>query len=80
MYFDRTREESGFSSINGVTSRSYAATYTAILRAEKEGSFTYGPVTVGGVKSNQVHYSIGKASPRQNNAPGGSDCARRVGR
>lgn len=70
MYFDRTREESGFSSINGVTSRSYAATYTATLRAEKEGSFTYGPVTVGGVKSNQVHYSIGKASPRQNNAPG----------
>jgi len=70
IYFDRTAEESGFTSINGVTSRSYAATYTATLRAEKEGSFTYGPVTVGGVKSNQVHYSIGKAMPQRNVTPG----------
>ncbi len=70
IYFDRTAEESGFSSINGVTSRSYAATYTATLRAVKEGSFTYGPVIVGGIKSNQVHYSIGKSMPRQNSASG----------
>lgn len=62
VYFDRTREESGFSSINGVTTRSYAATYTATMRATKEGSYTYGPVTVGGVKSNQVRYNIGAAS------------------
>ena len=31
VYFDRTREESGFSSINGVTTQSYAATYTINL-------------------------------------------------
>lgn len=69
VYFDRTREESGFSSINGVTSQSYAATYTATLRATKEGSYSYGPINVGGVKSNQIRYSIGSASPSvQNNS------------
>lgn len=62
VYFDRTREESGFSSINGVTTRSYAATYTATMRATKEGSYSYGPVSVGGVRSNQVRYTIGSAS------------------
>lgn len=62
VYFDRTREESGFSSINGVTTQSYAATYVATLRASKEGTYSYGPVSVGGVKSNQVRYSIGSAS------------------
>lgn len=62
VYFDRTREESGFSSINGVTTRSYAATYTATMRATKEGSYSYGPVSVGGVWSNQVRYTIGSAS------------------
>ncbi|MDE6381545.1 MAG: BatD family protein, partial [Muribaculaceae bacterium] len=65
IYFDRTREESGFSSINGVTTRSYAATYTATMRATKEGSYSYGPVSVGGVKSNQVRYTIGNASATQ---------------
>lgn len=65
IYFDRTREESGFSSINGVTTRSYAATYTATMRATKEGSYSYGPVAVGGVKSNQVRYTIGNASATQ---------------
>lgn len=80
IYFDRTREESGFSSINGVTTRSYAATYTATMRATKEGSYSYGPVAVGGVKSNQVRYTIGNASATQahpstqtGNAPDSSD-------
>ena len=67
VYFDRTREESGFSSINGVTTQSYAATYTATMRATKEGSYSYGPINVGGVKSNQVRYSIGSASPSVQN-------------
>lgn len=70
LYFERTAEQSGFSNINGVTSRSYAATYTATLRAVKEGAFSYGPLSVGGVKSNKVHYSIGKATPQQSVSPG----------
>lgn len=61
-YFDRTSEQSSFSSVNGVTTQSYTATYTATLRARKEGSYSFGPITVGGVKSNRVQYSIGTAS------------------
>lgn len=62
-YFDKTGEQSSFSSINGVTSQSFTYTYTATLRAEQEGSFNYGPIILGGVKSNQIKYSIGKKVP-----------------
>lgn len=62
MYFDRTSQQSSFSSVNGVTSQSFTSVYTATLRAVKEGTFTFGPVTVGGVKSNQVKYTIGQAT------------------
>lgn len=62
LYFDRTGQSSRFQSINGHTSQSVSYTYTATLRAQKEGSYTFGPVTVGGVKSNTVQFSIGKAS------------------
>jgi len=72
MYFDRTSESSSFSSVNGVTSQSYKAVYTATLRANKEGTFTYGPITVGGVKSNQVRYAIGKESPAESSGMSGS--------
>lgn len=64
-YFDRTSERSSFTSVNGRTSQSYSATYTATLRALKEGAFSYGPITVGGVKSNKVSYNIGAEMPAQ---------------
>lgn len=70
MYFDRTMESSGFSSVNGVTTQTYSATYTATLRAEKEGSFSYGPITVGGQKSNKVNYTIGGASANLSSSQG----------
>lgn len=59
MYFERTGQSSRFSSVNGKTSQSFSYTYTLTLRAEKEGTFHYGPVTVGGTKSNSVTYTIG---------------------
>lgn len=62
LYFDRTGQSSRFQSINGRTSQSVSYTYTATLRAQKEGSYSFGPVVVGGVKSNTVHYAIGKAA------------------
>ena len=65
VYFDRTGSSSSFTSINGKTSRSTSYTWTATLRAEKEGNYSFGPVVVGGVKSNAVHYNIGKAMPTQ---------------
>ena len=68
VYFDKTSESSNFSSINGVTSQSFTSTYTATLRAEKEGSYTFGPITLGGVRSNTVKINIGK----QNSSAGSS--------
>ncbi len=65
MYFERTGQSSRFSSVNGKISQSFSYTYTMTLRAQKEGSYSFGPVSVGGVKSNAVSYSIGKAAPAQ---------------
>lgn len=62
MYFDRTGQSSRFSSVNGKTTQSFSYTYTLTLRAQKEGQYTFGPITVGGVKSNAVTYSIGSAA------------------
>lgn len=62
LYFDRTGQSSSFTSVNGKTSQTYSYTYTLTLRAQKEGSYTFGPITVGGVKSNTVSYTIGKAA------------------
>lgn len=62
MYFDRTGQSSRFSSMNGKTTQSFSYTYTLTLRAQKEGQYTFGPITVGGVKSNAVTYSIGSAA------------------
>lgn len=58
MYFERTSESSSFSSVNGVTSQTYSATYTGTYRATEAGSFSFGPVSVGGAKSNTARYSI----------------------
>lgn len=67
-YFDRTAQSSNFSSVNGVTTQSYSSTWTATLRAETAGSYTFGPISVGGVQSNSVKYNIGTASSSSNNS------------
>ena len=73
MYFDRTGQSSSFTSVNGKTTQSFSYTYTLTLRAEKEGNFTFGPVAVGGTKSNPVNYSIGAAAAAQQpGAPSGN--------
>lgn len=41
-------------------------TYVVQLRAVKAGKFSYGPITVGGVKSNKVSYTIDKESHGNN--------------
>lgn len=65
MYFERTGQSSRFTSVNGKTSQSFSYTYTLTLRAQTEGQYSFGPVTVGGVKSNAVNYSIGAAASNQ---------------
>lgn len=54
---------------SGGSSVSSSKTYVMQLKANKAGSFSYGPITVGGVKSNKVSYTIGKVS--NGNASGG---------
>lgn len=73
MYFDHTGQSSSMSNINGRITQTSSNTYTMTLRALKEGTFTFGPITIGGVKSNVLKYSIGKASPAQQQPmPGGN--------
>ncbi len=76
MYMTLTGQSSSFTSVNGKTSQSVAYTYTATCRAEKEGTFSFGPVMVGGEKSNAVSYQIvsaaearsGQQQPHSNSA------------
>lgn len=72
MYFERTGQSSRFTSVNGKTSQSFSYTYTLTLRAQTEGQYSFGPVSVGGVKSNSVSYAIGAAASRQAPVPGAS--------
>lgn len=70
MYFDRTGQSSSFTSVNGKTTQSYSFTYTLTLRATAEGTYSFGPVTVDGVQSNTVSYTVGAApQPQQPGAP-----------
>lgn len=78
MYFTMTGQSSSFTSVNGRTSQSVSYTYTATCRAEKEGTFSFGPITVGDEKSNKITYQIvsaqtaaaGRANPHANSAHG----------
>ncbi len=44
--------------VNGRASSSSAETYAVTLRAKTKGSYTLGPLTIGGVRTNQVKYTI----------------------
>ena len=45
LYFSQTGSSSSFTSVNGKTSQSFTVSYTLTARAEKEGTYTFGPVT-----------------------------------
>ncbi|MCH5242119.1 MAG: protein BatD [Muribaculaceae bacterium] len=77
VYFDRTGQSSSFSSINGKTTQSTSYTWTATLRAQTEGQYSFGPVTVGGIKSNIVKYAIGAPMPSQQPNPGNTTTPQR---
>ncbi len=68
MFFDHTGQYSNVTSINGQVTRNVSNEWTATMRASKEGSFAFGPISVSGVKSNIVKYSIVKASDHSNNS------------
>lgn len=60
-YFTLSSESSSFMSTNGKMSMSTSRTYVATCSASKEGTFSIGPLTAGGVKSNKVSYRIVKS-------------------
>lgn len=68
-YFDRTGTSMSTTSINGHVTTQKSYTWTMTLRAKNEGSYSFGPISVGGVKSNVVKYNIGKPMPSQQTNP-----------
>lgn len=60
-YFTFSSESSSMTVVNGRTTLSSSRTYVATCSAAKEGSYTVGPFTVDGVKSNKVSYRIVKS-------------------
>lgn len=80
MYFDHTGQSSRMSNLNGHVTQSTSNTWTVTLRAQKEGTFTFGPISVGGVKSNQLHYSIGKTQASSTPGQGGGTSASTPGK
>lgn len=61
-YFALSMSGSSMQSDGKNTYSSSYQEYTVTLRAVKEGTYTFGPVSVGGVKSNTIKYTIGKQS------------------
>lgn len=80
QYFGHQSSSSSFTSINGQTSQKIVNIYAMTLKAEKKGTFTFGPVTVGGVRSNTVSYKIVEAGTApQNMSPGQNPGSRQGG-
>ncbi len=70
MYFGHSGSSSSFVSTNGHTSQTFSNTYALTLKADKKGTYKFGPIVVGGVKSNVVSYTIGDArQPQQQGYP-----------
>ena len=75
LAFTFSSSSSSMTSVNGRTTQSHTDTYVLYARAVKEGKYTFGPVTVNGVKSNSVTYSIvkqrsGSSAPQAGADPG----------
>ncbi len=60
-YFTLSSQSSSMMTVNGNVTRTESRTYVATCSASKEGTFSVGPLTVGGVKSNSASYKIVKA-------------------
>lgn len=67
MYFQHTGSSSSFVSVNGKTTQSFSNSYTLTLKATEVGSYSFGPITVGGMKSNTVNYKIVAAGSNSSN-------------
>lgn len=72
QYFAHQSSQSSITSVNGHTTQSVINVYAITLKAVKEGSFKFGPITIGGVKSNVVSYTIHDAASAPDPYAGGS--------
>lgn len=79
LYFEHSGHYSNMTSINGQVTRNVTNEWTATMRANKEGSFAFGPITVSGIKSNIAKYNIGKASEPNSNAQGSGNAPQSSG-
>lgn len=73
MYMQQRSSSSQTTIINGVQTSTSETTYALTLRAEKAGTYSFGPISVGGHRSNRVSYTIAQTSSRQSQtqpAPG----------
>ncbi|MDE6682574.1 MAG: BatD family protein, partial [Muribaculaceae bacterium] len=76
MYFERVSQSSSFSNVNGQISQTSSSRYVLTLKATEEGKFSFGPITVDGVKSNSVSYNIGGKSASASPSMGSNDSSR----
>lgn len=60
LSFNFSSSSSSIVSVNGRTEQSSSRTYVLYARAKSEGNYSFGPVSVGGVKSNTVSFKIVK--------------------
>lgn len=65
LYLARTGQSTSMTNIMGKVTQNVSYTYTMTLKAQKEGQYKFGPITVGGKKSNEVTYAIGSPMPDQ---------------
>lgn len=65
VYFVHSGQSSNITSVNGKVTQSSSNTWTVTLRAKEEGKFSFGPISVGGMKSNTINYAIGAPMPQQ---------------
>lgn len=71
LAFTFSSSSSSMTSVNGRTTQSFTNTYVLYARAVREGKYTFGPVTVNGVKSNTISYSIVKQRSGSHSSPSG---------
>lgn len=60
LSFNFSSSSSSIVSVNGKTEQTSSRTYVLYARAKIEGNYSFGPVTVGGVKSNTINFKIVK--------------------
>ena len=63
LFFTETGSGSSSVSVNGHTESNFYIQYTMTCKATAKGKHTFGPISVGGVRSNSLTYNIGNGAP-----------------